>query len=265
MRSKSHGSWAGYARFFALRQARRLLAAAADMIWPPVSPLSGREVSRPGELDAQDWNAVRFIDRPICRTCGVPFDHPSYDDMDCPACLARPPVFDRARSAFLYDAESRALVLGLKHAGRTDAVAAFGRWMARAGADAVKDADALIPVPLHASRLRSRRFNQSLLLAHAVAKVTGDAVDPHALVRVRRTGTQGGLTAKGRTRNVAGAFKVRDRAVLRVAGARLVLIDDVFTTGATLNACARALKRAGAENVNAITLARVVKPVDPTK
>lgn len=208
---------------------------------------------------------MRFLDRPWCKSCGVPFDHPSYDDMDCPACLARPPVFAKARSAFIYDAASRALVLSLKHAGRTDAVAAYGRWMARAGAEALDSADALIPVPLHASRLRKRRFNQSLLLAYAVSKHTGVAVDPHALARIRRTGTQGGLTAKGRTRNVAGAFQVRSRARDRIAGARLVLIDDVFTTGATLNACARALRRSGAENVNAITLARVVKPVDPTK
>ena len=265
MRSKSYGSWVGYGRFLLVRQARKLLTAVADVIWPPVSPLSGRPVGRPGELDAADWGAVRFIDRPWCRSCGCPFDHPSYDDMDCPACIARPPVFAKTRSAFIYDAESRGMVLSLKHAGRTDAVAAYGRWMARAGADVLTDVNALIPVPLHASRLRSRRFNQSLLLAHAVSKATGVAVDPHALTRVRRTGTQGGLTAKGRTRNVAGAFKVRDRAVQRILGARVVLIDDVFTTGATLNACARALTLAGAENVNAITLARVVKPVDPTK
>jgi ComF family protein len=157
------------------------------------------------------------------------------------------------------------MVLSLKHAGRTDAVAAFGRWMARAGRDALDGADALIPVPLHPSRLRTRRFNQSLLLAKALSKVSGIPVDAHALARVRRTGTQGGLTAKGRARNVAGAFKVRDRAKARLKGQRLVVIDDVFTTGATLNACVRVLKRAGAENVNAITLARVVKPVDPLK
>ncbi len=237
----------------------------ANVIWPPVSPLSDEPVLRSGELTAEDWAEVHFIDRPFCRSCGVPFDHPSYDDMDCPACIAKPHVFTTGRSVFVYDEISRPMVLSLKHAGRTDAVAAFGRWMARAGADALKDADALIPVPLHASRLRARRFNQSVLLARAISRVAGIPVDAHALARTRRTGTQGGLTAQSRARNVAGAFRVRAAARGRLKGQRLVLIDDVFTTGATLNACVRALKRAGAENVNAITLARVVKPVDPTK
>jgi len=236
-----------------------------NVIWPPVSPISGDPVLRSGELTAQDWGAIEFIERPHCKCCGVPFDHPSYDDMDCPACLARPQAFGCARSVFVYDEASRPMVLSLKHAGRTDAVAAFGRWMARAGRDALDDADALIPVPLHSSRLRARRFNQSLLLAKAMSKVSDVPVDAHALARVRRTGTQGGLTAKARARNVAGAFKVRDTAKARLKGQRLILIDDVFTTGATLNACVRALKRAGAGNVNAITLARVVKPVDPLK
>jgi ComF family protein len=235
-----------------------------NVIWPPVSPVSGAPVLRSGELTAEDWKAVTFIERPHCRSCGVPFDHPSYDDMDCPACLASPQAFGCARSVFVYDAASRPMVLSFKHAGRTDAVAAYGRWMARAGADALKDADALIPVPLHPSRLRKRRFNQSLLLAEAISNLTGVPVDAHALVRVRRTPTQGGLTAKGRARNVAGAFAVRERARAGLKSQRLVLIDDVFTTGATLSACVRALKRAGAVNVNAITLARVVKPVDPT-
>ncbi len=237
----------------------------ANTLWPPVSPISGEPVLHTGELTAADWADIHFIDRPHCRSCGVPFDHPSFDDMDCPACLARPQAFGCARSVFVYDAASRPMVLGLKHAGRTDAVAAFGRWMARAGADALEGADALIPVPLHPSRLRARRFNQSLLLAKSISRVTEVPVDAHALARTRRTPTQGGLTAKSRARNVAGAFTVRDAAGEGLNGRNLVLVDDVFTTGATLNACVRALKRAGAANVNAITLARVVKPVDPTK
>lgn len=261
--SKSHGSWRRYGRFWPRRQAAALCSAVSNIIWPPVSPLSGDPVLRSGELTAADWSKVQFIARPLCRRCGVPFDHPSYDDLECPACLARPPAFGCARAVFVYDAASRAMVLTLKHAGRTDAVAAYGRWMARAGGDALREADALIPVPLHPSRLRARRFNQSLLLANAISQVSKIGVDAHALARIKRTGTQGGLTGKGRARNVAGAFKVRPKARARVAGRRLVLIDDVYTTGATLNACVRALKQAGAENVNAITLSRVVKPVDP--
>jgi ComF family protein len=239
--------------------------ALTDLIWPPRSPLSGRPVSAPGELDAVDWASITFLDKPWCVRCGTPFSYPAYEDMECPACLARPPAFERARSAFVYDAQSRPLVLTLKHAGRTDALAAYGRWMARAGAELLGEADALIPVPLHSGRLRKRRFNQSLLLARSISKASGVPVAAHVLARVRPTSTQGGLSAKGRARNVAGAFKVRPRLGAQVAGRRLVVIDDVHTTGATLSACARALKRAGAENVTAITLARVVKPVDPLK
>ena len=185
--------------------------------------------------------------------------------MICPACTARAPAYDKARAAFVYNEATRPLVLGLKHAGRTDALAAYGRWMARAGAGLLGDADGLVPVPLHGARLRRRRFNQSLLLARALSHACGVPVEPHVLARVRNTETQGGLSAKGRARNVAGAFAVREGRAGWVAGKRLVVVDDVHTTGATLSACARALKRAGAVNVNAVTLARVVKPVDPLK
>lgn len=242
-----------------------MLGVLADLVWPPVSPLSGEPVDRPGALTGADFIKLHFIAPPICALCGVPFEYPAYEGMACAPCSARPPVWGKARSALVYDEESRALPLALKHAGRTDMLAAFGRWMARAGADVLADADVLAPIPLHPSRLRRRRFNQSLLLAQAVSKVTGVPVDAHMLARTRRTGTQGGLTAKSRMRNVAGAFAVRAGAKVRVKGARIVLVDDVHTTGATLSACVRTLKRAGAANVNALTLARVVKPVSVLK
>jgi len=237
----------------------------ADVIWPPVSTLSGDPVERTGALTGADFARLHFIDRPWCARCGVPFDYPAYEGMACAPCSAKPPVWGMARAALVYDEASRVLPLTLKHAGRTDMLAAYGRWMARAGAEALAGADALIPVPLHASRLRKRRFNQSLLLARAIANETGLVVDAHALHRTRRTGTQGGLSAKSRTRNVAGAFTVQASAKARIAGARLVIVDDVHTTGATLNACVRTLKRAGAAEVNALTLARVVKPVSLLK
>jgi len=257
--------WGGYARFGAAGKAGAALGRLLDLIWPPLSPLSGRPVSEPGLLDPDDWARIRFLAPPWCASCGVPFAYHSAPDMICPACHARAPVYDRARSAFVYEASSRALALGLKHAGRTDGLAAFGRWMARAGAEFLPGADALIPVPLHRRRLRQRRFNQSLLLAQAVSRASGVPVDPHILMRVRATPTQGGLSAGGRTRNVAGAFAVRAGHAETIKGKRLVLIDDVHTTGATLEACARTLKRAGAASVCAVTLARVVKPVNLLK
>ncbi|MCC5980380.1 MAG: ComF family protein [Oceanicaulis sp.] len=180
----------------------------------------------------------------------------------CGPCAARVPAFDTARSAFVYTPESRQLVLSLKHGGRVDGLAAFGGWMKRAGADVLDGADLLVPVPLHGQRLRKRRFNQSLLLARALTRLTGIRTDPHMLVRTRATPSQGGRSAKGRRRNVAGAFRVRAGRKPRLEGAHIVIIDDVYTTGATLEACARALKRAGAARVDALTLARVVKPAD---
>ncbi|MCC5995363.1 MAG: ComF family protein [Oceanicaulis sp.] len=257
--------WARYARFGAAGKAGAAIARLLDLVWPPLSPLSGRAVSEPGLLDPDDWARIQFLAPPWCKSCGVPFPYPSGAGMVCPACAARAPVYSRARAAFVYDPSSRALALGLKHAGRTDGLSAFGRWMARAGAECLDGADALIPVPLHRRRLRQRRFNQSLLLARAVSRVSGVGVEAHALQRVRATPSQGGMSARGRVRNMAGAFKVRPARLDAVRGRRLVLIDDVHTTGATLEACARALKRAGAADVRAITLARVVKPVNLIK
>lgn len=153
----------------------------------------------------------------------------------------------------------------MKYGGRTDTLDSFSRWMVRCGSSLLSSADGLIPVPLHTSRMRQRRFNQSLLLAEAIARRSGLRVDPHALLRKRRTPSQGGQSAKARHRNVSGAFAIRKGYEVRVKDQRLILIDDVYTTGATLEACARTLYRAGVKDVMAITLSRVVKPVNPLK
>lgn len=150
------------------------------------------------------------------------------------------------------------MVLELKHAARVDGAAAFGVWMARAGAEALEDCDALIPAPLHAARLRKRRYNQALILARSVSKASGIPMRPHALVRVKPTPSQAGKSGAARRRNVSGAFRTTPAFAAELKGARLALVDDVFTTGATAEACARALLNAGAEDVSVITLARVV-------
>lgn len=228
-----------------------------------MSPLTGAAVDAPGRLEADSWAGLHFLDAPWCALCGFPFPYPAGDGAVCGACAARQPRYDLARAAFVYDEASRALILGFKHGGRVDALAQFARWMARSGAEALDGADALVPVPLHPVRLFRRRFNQSALLAQALAKQTGLPVETDALRRARPTPSQAGLNARARRRNMAGAFTVREPAKPRVKDASLVLVDDVFTTGATLQACARALKRAGARRVAALTLARVVRPVNP--
>ncbi|HXL99201.1 MAG TPA: ComF family protein, partial [Rhizomicrobium sp.] len=148
----------------------------------------------------------------------------------------------------------------LKRADRLDLVPAFARWLERAGRDLLAEADILVPVPLHRRRLWSRRFNQSALMAQRLAKLTGKPADPLVLERIRPTPSQGEMpSAKARRRNVRGAFRIAPKRADAVRGRTVLLIDDVFTTGATVSACARTLKRAGARKVLVLTLARVVR------
>lgn len=204
-------------------------------------------------LPAEAWSKIHFIDDPACLGCGVPY---AYDTGSrCSACLARPRAFNRARAACLYDEASRDLILQFKHADRTELAPLFLRWLSRAGADILAEADAVAPVPLHRTRLFKRRYNQAAEIARPLARQQGLTYLPDALVRRRQTGTQAGKSGSGRRRNVAGAFEVR--APARVAGKAIVLIDDVLTTGATAEACAKALLAAGAVSVDLLVLARV--------
>ncbi len=175
----------------------------------------------------------------------------------CPACHGRRPSFDGARAACLYDEASRDLILKFKHADRTDLAGLFARWTVRAAADLIARSDVVAPVPLHRLRLLHRRYNQAAEVARAVAGLTGLAYFPDALVRTRSTRSQGGQSGSGRRRNVAGAFAAAPGWRRRIAGARILLIDDVLTTGATVEGCARALKAAGAIAVNVAVVARV--------
>ncbi|PIW25910.1 MAG: amidophosphoribosyltransferase [Rhodospirillales bacterium CG15_BIG_FIL_POST_REV_8_21_14_020_66_15] len=244
-----------------LAAGRRLL----DVILPPHCLACGVTVDEPGSLCPGCWDTVTFLGPPACARCGLPFEFDVGEGTLCAACIRRPPVYERARAVFAYDDASRDMILGFKHADRTEAAPAFGRWLARAGAELIGQADLVAPVPLHWTRLWRRRYNQSALLARALVRLArpGDrslAVIPDLLVRRRRTPSQGGLGAAQRARNVRGAFRVNPRFQARLRGARVLLVDDVFTTGATVEACARVLLRAGAGAVDVLTLARVVRP-----
>jgi ComF family protein len=175
----------------------------------------------------------------------------------CGVCARGRPVWDQARAVLRYDKNSRRLVLGLKHGDHTHVAPAFGRWMHRAGSEVLAGADLLVPVPLHWTRLFQRRYNQAALLAQAVHAAGGPDVAADWLVRRRRTPAQGHLGPLARERNVRGAFAMRARCT--VAGKRVVIIDDVMTTGATVEECARVLKRAGAVSVGVLTLARALR------
>jgi ComF family protein len=240
------------------------LGALADFFLPPVCIVCRTRIGAHGLLCDGCWARIDFIAPPFCARLGIPLP---YDTGAAPgepclsaAAIANPPVYDRARAAALYASTMRDLIQSFKYRDRHDGLPLFARWLAGAGAELLADADLLVPVPLYRSRLWSRRFNQSALLAHALAKLSGHDVDCYVLRRVKRTASQVGLTAAQRRRNVAGAFKVAASRAPRVKNKRVVVIDDVVTTGATADACARALKRAGAARVDVLALARAADP-----
>lgn len=210
-----------------------------------------------GGLSAQAWSRISFIDGPLCDGCGAPFEYDLGPDVRCADCMARPRAFSRARAACLYDENSRGPILQLKHADRTDLAPLFARWISRSAHGLLQDADAIAPVPLHRSRLLGRRYNQAAEIARPLSRLSGVAYLPDALVRVRDTATQGGRSASGRRRNVAAAFAVPPQRAAQVAGKAVLLIDDVMTTGATLEGCSRALLAAGAVRVHVAVVARV--------
>jgi ComF family protein len=238
-------------------QLRRIGRAVVDGILPPRCLACGTIVDEPDALCGPCWAAMTFFAPPWCAVCGLPFPHPMGDDAICADCARDRSSWDRARAVLRYDKHSRRLVLALKHADRTHLARALGGWMRRAGAEVLDGADLVLPVPLHWTRLFARRYNQAGLLAHAIRAAGGPPVAPDWLVRRRRTPSQGRLGAAARARNVRGAFALRPGRSIR--GKRIVLIDDVLTTGATVEECARVLSRAGAEFVGVLTLARALR------
>ena len=210
-----------------------------------------------GGLSAAAWSTIPFIDGPLCDGCGLPFEYDLGAGVRCAACSARPRAFARARAACLYDETSRGPILQLKHADRTDLAPLLARWVSRAARDLLEDADAIAPVPLHPSRLLGRRFNQAAEIARPLARMWARPYLAEAVVRRRDTGSQGGKSAGGRRRNVAAAFEVPPARRAQVEGRAVLLVDDVMTTGATLEGCARALKAAGAVRVDVAVVARV--------
>jgi ComF family protein len=241
-----------------IRLVRKALGLTLDVLLPPLCLSCQREVGAVGRLCPDCWSGVRFIGPPLCAACGVPFELAAGEAALCGACIQAPPRYQRGRSVFVYEGVGRNLVLGFKMADRGHAAPTLAAWLARAGAPLLAGADVIVPVPLHRLRLAARRFNQSALLAASLARQSGVSWLPDGLVRTRATPSQALLSARARATNVRGAFRVRERCRPRIAGRRVLLIDDVMTTGATAEACAQALFQAGASAVDVLTLARTL-------
>ena len=237
---------------------RRMGRGLADLLLPSLAHDSPEATASAG-LTPDAWSRVIFLEDPVCDGCGAAFeaDGGAFAASRCAACLAQLYAFDRARAACVYDEASRGLVLKFKHGDHQPFAPLFARWISRSAAPLLEQADAVVPVPLHPLRLMSRRFNQAAEIARPLAASSGLAFLPDALVRQTHTTSQGGKSLRGRRLNVKKAFAVTEAGRRQIKGRRILLIDDVLTTGATAEACARALLDGGARAVDLAVIARV--------
>jgi ComF family protein len=233
------------------------VATARDVVVPPLCLTCDTILDEAGGCCPSCWQKIRFIAPPYCEITGKPFSHDLGKGMLSADAIADPPPYEMCRSAVLYDDRTRRLVTGLKYGDRTDLAPWMAKWMVVAGREMLVPDTIIVPVPLHPARLLQRRFNQSAELGRVIAKSTGMAFRPDWLLRVRKTRQQVGLSSSQRARNVQGSFRVPVERKPELAGKRIVLIDDVYTSGATAKAATRALKRGGAASVSVLTFARV--------
>lgn len=231
-----------------------------DWLIPPQCLACRSEVAAASGLCVTCWSKLSFIESPFCEKLAIPFPYDQGEGAVSAAALADPPLWDRARAALLFDDAARSLAHALKYRDRHEAGIVMARLMLRAGADILSAADGIIPVPLHRLRLWRRRYNQSAILARHIARDSRKPFCPELLRRRRSTRSQTGLDHEERRQNVRGAFVVPEESRPLVVGKSFVLVDDVRTTGATLQACTRALKHAGVARVDVLTFALVHKP-----
>lgn len=239
------------------------LAYLSDLVLPPVCIACHRPLDQHNALCPRCWSGLRFIRAPLCERLGLPLPYDAGAQPVSSMALKHPPLYDRARAALVFDGIIRELIHAFKYADRHEAVPLFTRWMSAAGHALIAEADLIAPVPLHPWRLVRRRFNQSAVLAGRVARAHRKPV-MLGLRRVRYTRQQIGLAWDERRANVAGAFRLPPKHARAIAGKRVLLIDDVITTGATVEACAGALMEAGAAAVDVLAVARVADPERPT-
>ncbi len=232
----------------------------ADIVVPPVCLACRTPLARHHAVCGACWRQISFIRQPLCDRLGLPMPFGTGEGMVSAAAVANPPAYGRARAVAAYDGVMRDLIHGFKYADRHDARRLFGAWLASAAAPLLPGITMIVPVPLAWSRLVRRQFNQAAILAQETSRLTGIPYAPGILRRIRATRSQVGLTRLERGHNVSGSFAVASRRRARLQGASVLLIDDVITTGATVNACARVLLAAGARRVDVLCLGLVVEP-----
>ncbi|RFC67945.1 MULTISPECIES: ComF family protein [Mesorhizobium] len=230
----------------------------AQILFPATCIGCARLVSAPGTLCAGCWPGIRFLEKPWCEVMGTPFSHDMGKGFLSADAIANPPPFQRSRAAVSYSGLARVMVQSLKYRDQTDFAPRMAQWMLRAGSELVRDADMIVPVPLHRSRFFWRRFNQSAELARALAGLSKKPFAPHVVVRTKNTRQQVGLKLAERQENVRTAFSVPQQHRIEIEGRRVLLIDDVYTTGATVYSVTKALLKGGATAVDVLTFARVL-------
>jgi ComF family protein len=243
------------------RHVNGAVTACADLVIPPCCLICRARLTAHHNVCPTCWKGINFIRQPLCDVLGIPLPYGTGDRTVSAAAVAHPPAYDRARAAAHYGGEMRTLVHRLKFADRQDVRLLCARWLQDAARDLLPGIDLIVPVPLSRLRLLLRQFNQAALLASELSRRTGVPMDPLLLRRTRSTRSQVGLTRDQRRRNVAGAFGVPQRRRKILEGRNVLLIDDVITTGATVDACARVLRRAGAARIDVAALAMVTKEV----
>ena len=220
---------------------------------PPRCLKCSQIVEKQGALCSQCWLSLTFIEDPFCFICGVPFEHTIEKEMMCGSCMQKNPPYKQARALMVYDAHSKPLILNLKHADGVHMAPYFSQWIKRILPSSMHF---IVPIPLHWTRLFRRGYNQSALLTNVLAKATNLDATPDLLIRKRRTRSQGGLRRQKRIENVSGAFKINKKYHETIKKKHILVVDDVFTTGATLLECTKMLKKGGAKEVSIVTLAR---------
>lgn len=230
-----------------------------SFLLPPLCIACHRPLSQSHGVCGDCFKTITFIEKPYCILCAFPLEPFELDDVTCAACTTSPFFFDRLRAPFAYDGTIKDLLMRFKHGDGTDLVLFFARSMVRAAGDVLPDVDWIVPVPLHWGRLIKRGYNQAGILAAAISKITKIPVMPDGLVRQKSTVSMGHLTSQKRRENIHKAFDVRIKWRPKLQNSNVILIDDVMTTGATVNECVKVMKSFGAGRIDVITIARVLK------